>query len=212
MLTIWLNYMVNNIIDETTEQRILAAARKIFLTKGMDGARMQDIADEAGINKAMLHYYFRSKDKLFETIFEDIARHFIPRVTEIFQSEQSLFQKIETFCTAYIDQVRQTPYLPVFVLSEANKRPEALVKKMFGNNKLPLQLFFRDVQKEIEKGTIRSINPVQLFLHMLSMCVFPFVAKPMLEHVAGISKKQFDALMEERKKDVPAFIIASIKK
>ncbi|QEC68803.1 TetR/AcrR family transcriptional regulator [Panacibacter ginsenosidivorans] len=204
--------MVKKQIDATAEQRILAAAKKIFLSRGLDGARMQDIADEAGINKAMLHYYFRSKDKLFEMIFEDIARHFMPRIVEIFESDQSLFQKIETFCGAYIDQVRQTPYLPVFVLSEATKRPSALMKKMFDNKKPPVHLFFQQVQKEIEKGIIKPINPVQLFLNMLSMCVFPFMAKPMLEHAAGITKKQFDALMEERKKMVPAFIIASIKK
>lgn len=204
--------MVKKLIDETTEQRILIAAKKIFLSKGLDGARMQDIADEAGINKAMLHYYFRSKDKLFETIFEDIALHFMPRITEIFESDQTLFQKIETFCCTYIEQVKETPYLPVFVLNEASKRPAALMKKMFGNKKPPVHIFFQEVQKEIAAGTIKPIQPVQLFLNMLSMCVFPFVAKPMLEHAAGINKKQFDALIEERKKMIPEFIIASIKK
>lgn len=204
--------MVKKQIDKTTEQRILAAAKKIFLSKGLDGARMQDIADEAGINKAMLHYYFRSKDKLFETIFEDIALHFMPRITEIFESDQTLFQKIETFCCTYIEQVKETPYLPVFVLSEASKRPAALMKKMFGNKKPPVHIFFQEVQKEIVAGTIKPIQPAQLFLNMISMCVFPFMAKPMLEHAAGISKKQFDALIEERKKMIPEFIIASIKK
>src|SRR5205809_3897614 len=102
--------------DDTTEQRILTAAKKIFLAKGLDGARMQDIADEAGINKAMLHYYFRSKDKLFETIFEEVAIHFLPRITEIFESDKSLFKKIEAFCEVYIEQVKQMPYLPFFVL------------------------------------------------------------------------------------------------
>lgn len=204
--------MVKKQIDKTTEQRILAAAKKIFLSKGLDGARMQDIADEAGINKAMLHYYFRSKDKLFETIFEDIALHFMPRITDIFESDQTLFQKIETFCCTYIEQVKETPYLPVFVLSEASKRPAALMKKMFGNKKPPVHIFFQEVQKEIVAGTIKPIQPAQLFLNMISMCVFPFMAKPMLEHAAGISKKQFDALIEERKKMIPEFIIASIKK
>lgn len=204
--------MVKKQIDKTTEQRILAAAKKIFLSKGLDGARMQDIADEAGINKAMLHYYFRSKDKLFETIFEDIALYFMPRITDIFESDQTLFQKIETFCCTYIEQVKETPYLPVFVLSEASKRPAALMKKMFGNKKPPVHIFFQEVQKEIVAGTIKPIQPAQLFLNMISMCVFPFMAKPMLEHAAGISKKQFDALIEERKKMIPEFIIASIKK
>ncbi|MEP6846665.1 MAG: TetR/AcrR family transcriptional regulator [Panacibacter sp.] len=204
--------MVNKQTDETTEQRILSAARKIFLSKGLDGARMQDIADAAGINKAMLHYYFRSKDKLFETIFEDIARHFMPRITEIFESDETLFKKIETFCCVYIDQVKETPYLPLFVLNEASKRPAELMKKMFGNKKPPLQLFFDQVQQEIKQGVIKQVHPVQLFLNMLSMCVFPFMAKPMLEHAAGINKKQFDVLTEERKRLIPAFIIASIKK
>jgi TetR/AcrR family transcriptional regulator len=198
--------------DDTTEQRILAAAKKIFLSKGLDGARMQDIADEAGINKAMLHYYFRSKDKLFETIFEEVAANFLPRITEIFESDKSLFKKIEAFCEAYIEKVSQTPYLPVFVLHEANKQPEILVKKMFGSKKPPIHLFAKQVEEEIKKGIIKPIHPLQLFLNMLSMCVFPFMAKPMLEHTVGISKKQFDTLIEERKKLVPEFIITSIKK
>jgi TetR/AcrR family transcriptional regulator len=198
--------------DDTTEQRILAAAKKIFLSKGLDGARMQDIADEAGINKAMLHYYFRSKDKLFETIFEEVAIHFLPRITEIFESDKPLFKKIEAFCEVYIDQVRQMPYLPFFVLYEANKQPEILVKKMFGPKKPPIHLFAKQVEEEIKKGIIKPIHPLQLFLNMLSMCIFPFMAKPMFEQAAGISKKQFDAMIDERKKMVPEFIIASIKK
>lgn len=198
--------------DDTTEQRILSAAKKIFLAKGLDGARMQDIADEAGINKAMLHYYFRSKDKLFETIFEEVSTHFLPRITEIFESETSLFKKIEGFCEAYIEQIKQMPYLPVFVLYEANKQPEVLVKKMFGAKKPPIHLFAKQVEEEIKKGIIRPTNPLQLFLNMLSMCVFPFIARPMFEQAIGIGKKQFDAMIEERKKLIPEFIIASIKK
>jgi TetR/AcrR family transcriptional regulator len=198
--------------DDTTEQRILAAAKKIFLSKGLDGARMQDIADEAGINKAMLHYYFRSKDKLFETIFEEVAIHFLPRITEIFESDKSLFKKIEAFCEVYIEQVKQMPYLPFFVLYEANKQPEILVKKMFGAKKPPIHLFAKQVEEEIKKGIIKPVNPLQLFLNMLSMCIFPFMAKPMFEQAVGISKKQFDVLIDERKKLVPEFIIASIKK
>lgn len=203
---------IGETLDQSTEQRILNAAKKIFLTKGMDGARMQDIADEAGINKAMLHYYFRSKDKLFETIFTDIATHFFPRIVEIFEGNSTLFEKIELFCQEYIGKVQQAPYLPLFVLSEANKRPEMLLKKMFGNRKPPVHLFFQQVEKEIKEGKIKPISPAQLFLNMLSMCVFPFMAKPMLEQGIGINKKQFDAMIEERKKLVPQFIIASIKK
>lgn len=85
--------------DLTTEQKILEAARKIFLEKGLDGARMQDIADKAGINKAMLHYYFRSKDKLFEQIFLEVAGHFLPKIMAIFESERLCLKKLKPFAT-----------------------------------------------------------------------------------------------------------------
>src|SRR3954468_10948841 len=111
--------------DLTTEEKILEAARKIFLAKGLDGARMQDIADEAGINKAMLHYYFRSKEKLFEKIFTEVAGHFLPRIATILASENSVLEKIDTFCAEYINQVMQTPYVPIFILNEINRQPEA---------------------------------------------------------------------------------------
>lgn len=203
--------MVNIKIDAGTEDRILDAARKIFLSRGLDGARMQDIADEAGINKAMLHYYFRSKDKLFETVFMEVAKGFLPRVAEIFESQNPLFEKIRLFCETYIHQMKETPYLPLFILGEAAKRPETFVKKIFGNRKPPVHLFVAQVQQEIEKGTIKPVHPLQLLINILSMCVFPFMARPMLEHVAGVNKKQFDAIIEERKKLVPEMIIASLK-
>jgi TetR/AcrR family transcriptional regulator len=204
--------MVKKQIDVSTEQRILSAAKKVFVTKGMAGARMQDIADAAGINKALLHYYFRSKEKLFETIFKEVARDFLPRVNQIFESDKNLFEKIEMFCREYIDQIRKTPYLPIFILNEINQQPEKLVKKMWGNRKPPVNLFFEQVQKEIKKGIIRPIHPAQLLMNMLSLCIFPFAARPMLELVGGINKTEFDALMQERKTMIPQFIISSIKK
>src|SRR3982751_3647938 len=98
--------------DLSTEEKILSAAKKAFLTKGMDGARMQDIADKAGINKALLHYYFRSKDRLFEMIFLEEARKFMPRIATIMLSELTLFEKIEKFVDQYIDTLSQNPLLP----------------------------------------------------------------------------------------------------
>jgi AcrR family transcriptional regulator len=204
--------MVNKQIDESTEQRILSAAKKVFIAKGMAGARMQDIANAAGINKALLHYYFRSKEKLFEMIFKEVIHEFLPKINFIFESEKSLFEKIGMFCREYIDQIRKTPYLPVFILNEINQQPEVLIKKMWGNRKPPVDLFFNQVQKEIRKGTIKPIHPAQLLMNMLSLCIFPFAAQPIIELVCGISKPQFDKLMEERKTMIPQMIIESIKK
>ena len=197
--------------DATTEDRILAAARKVFLNKGMDGARMQDIADEAGINKALLHYYFRSKDKLFEQIFLEVATAFLPKVFAILESNATLFQKIERFCEEYISQLIKTPYVPIFILNEINRQPQAFLKKVLGTNKPPFQIVLLQIEREVKAGVIKPIPPLQLLLNVVSLCLFPFVARPMVELVAGMNTKQFQLLMEQRKKEVPVLIIESIK-
>src|SRR5438046_9561187 len=113
--------MVNIKKDQSAEEKIIAAARKVFLSKGLAGARMQDIADEAGINKALLHYYFKNKQKLFEEIFMDAAGKLFPRINVIFRSDEPLFVKIEQFCNEYITVVLENPYLPLLVLNELNQ-------------------------------------------------------------------------------------------
>jgi TetR/AcrR family transcriptional regulator len=212
LLTIWLNRMVKSKKIDTTEQRILDAAKKVFVKEGMAGARMQDIADAAGINKAMLHYYFRSKEKLFETIFIEVAQHFFPKIMMIFESDQGLFKKIEMFAAEYIDQMKLTPYLPIFILNEINRQPETFIKKMMGNRVPPVKRFFEDVEKEIKKGVIKPIDGAQLLLNIISLCIFPFVARPMFQMVMNMDRAMFDKMLEQRKKEVPEFIIESIKK
>ena len=198
--------------DLSTEEKILSAAKKVFLTRGMDGARMQDIADEAGINKALLHYYFRSKDQLFEKIFLEVASAFLPKIFAIIESDSTLFEKIERFCDEYISQVMTTPYVPIFILNEINRQPHAFLKKVFGSNRPPIERLVPQIQKEIKAGTIKPIEPLQLFVNILSLCIFPFLFSPMVQLVTGMDTKQFNALMEKRKKEVPKMIIDSIKK
>ena len=213
MLTIWLNYMVKNKKDKGAEEKILAAARKVFTTKGMAGARMQDIADEAGINKALLHYYFRDKDKLFETIFMDEAQRFFPKINAIFQSDDPLFEKIEKFVDEYIDEMQENPYLPWFVLNEINRDPDRFMERVLGESNRPKPAkFLEQIEKEIKKGTIKRIHPLHLLMNLLSMTIFPFVARPMITRNLHLSETQFRKTMEERKKEIPKFIIDSIKK
>lgn len=204
--------MVKTKKDKNTEERILAAAQKIFLKEGMAGARMQDIADEAGINKAMLHYYFRNKEKLFEQIFTELSQHFFPKLVMIFESDENVFQKIEKFVAEYIDQMRETPYLPIFVLNEVKRQPETFIKKMMGNKKPSVKKFFTSVEAEIEKGIIKPINPAQLLLNIISLCIFPFVARPIFQTVANVDRSTFDKMLEQRKKELPKFIIDAIRK
>jgi len=199
--------------DKGAEEKILAAARKVFTTKGMAGARMQDIADEAGINKALVHYYFRDKDKLFETIFMDEAQKFFPKINAIFQSDDPLFEKIERFVNEYIDEMQSNPYLPWFVLNEINRDPDHFMQRVLGNENKPKPAkFLEQIEKEIKKGTIKRIHPLHLLMNLLSMTIFPFVAKPMMTRNLHLSETQFKKLMEERKKEIPKFIIDSIRK
>jgi AcrR family transcriptional regulator len=205
--------MVKNKKNKGAEERILAAARKVFTTKGMAGARMQDIADEAGINKALVHYYFRDKDKLFETIFLEEAQRFFPKINTIFSSDAPLFDKIENFVNEYIDEMLENPYLPWFVLNEINRDPDQFMYKIWGENNLPKPgKFLEQIEKEIKEGAIKRINPVHLLMNLLSMTIFPFVAKPMITRNLHLSELQFRKTMEERKKEIPKFIIDSIRK
>ena len=204
--------MVKNEKDPSTEERILSAAKKVFISKGMAGARMQDIADEAGINKALLHYYFKNKEQLFENIFIKLTHGFWQQITSVFESDTPLFEKIRTFCSIYIDKVIENPYIPLFVLYEMNQRPAGFVKKMFRSNPPRPGKLMQQIEAEVKAGTIRPTSPAQLIMNMLSLCVLPFIGKPMFMTVMNIDEKTFLSLMHERKKSVPDFIINSIKK
>jgi len=181
--------------------------------KGMAGARMQDIADEAGINKALLHYHFKNKEKLFEVIFMEAAAKLFPKINEIFISDQSLFEKIENFCHEYIAIVLENPYLPLFVMNEINQDPEYFLQKVWkGKNRPNPEKFLEQIEREVKKGTIKRISPVQLLMNLISMTIFPFIAKPMFQQNLGLDEMQFRSVMEQRRKEIPKFIIDAIRK
>jgi len=198
--------------DTNTEQLILEAAKVVFIKKGMEGARMQEIADEAGINKALLHYYFRSKDKLFTAVFKESVFKLFPNIVELLKSDIFLFDKIRLFVDNYIDIINANPLLPSFVIHELSRNPETVVEMIKSSGINPVY-FVNQVQQEIEKGTIEPVHPLHLIVNMLAMCIFPFVAKPILQEVIfNQDQKKFDIFMQERKKEVSDFIINSIKK
>ncbi|MFZ4401069.1 MAG: TetR/AcrR family transcriptional regulator [Bacteroidales bacterium] len=199
-------------LQETdTEILILKAAKKVFFKKGYDGARMQEIANEAGINKALLHYYFRSKDKLFEAIFYDAFQQFIPRMVEKIFSEIEFEKKIEIFVENYLEVLMKMPQLPNFVLTEMNRNPERIAE-MFSKMGLNPGLILQLIQKEIDTGKIRSINPKQLLINTIALCAFPFAAKPLMKIVLFENDtEKYNVFLEERKKEVCQFIIQSIK-
>lgn len=196
--------------DLTTEQLILVAAKKVFIRKGLDGTRMQEIADEAGINKSLLHYYFRTKDKLFDVIFKEIIMSFAPNIVEILNSPISLFDKIELFAATYIDMLLENPYIPGFLVNEVSKNPSRIVStlKMHGVNP---SILGEQLRKEAEAGVIRPLKVEDLMANLFSLCVFPFIAKNIFSSVLEMSEEDYMVFLTARKKEIPTFIINSIK-
>lgn len=209
MLTKWFNHLVNKM--NTTELNILTAAKKVFSVKGKDGATMQEIANEAGINKALLHYYFRSKDLLFEQVFFQEVKKFSQILKNAIAQEVDLYQKINNICETYILMAIENPFVPVFVIGELNKQPDLFIQKMFDGDLPDFPKLALQIKQEVDAGNIRPISPQQLIMNMMSMCVFPFLMKPMFILGMQIEKDVFTNLMLQRIKEVPAFIIESIK-
>lgn len=200
------------IADISTEQKILVAAKTVFIKKGFDGARMEDIAKEADINKALLHYYFRSKEKLFEQIFDTFASQILPNVAIVMESEGSIYDKIEVFVHNYIAFFMQNPDLPIFVLTEINRNPERVIAMMSKTQSFPkMQQFVGQLMVEVQLGKVKPINPVHFFMNMMSLCVFPFVAKPMIKNMIKLSEEDFQTILNQRKQEVTRFIFDAIK-
>jgi len=197
--------------DTNTESEILNAAKRIFQRKGMIGARMQEIADEAGINKAMLHYYYRSKQLLFEAVFKKAFLLLAPQLNEIMNSEDSICVKIKNFTHNYISFVIKHPYLPNFIIQELNRNPE-FIKNLMTEKHFPTIDKFKDqVNTKIAEGVIRPIKAEQLFINIMALNIFPFIAAPLLKGFVNADDSQYKHLMEERKTEVADFIINSIK-
>ncbi len=200
--------------DTNTEEKIMAAAKKVFLRHGMAGARMQSIADEAGINKALLHYYFRSKEKLFSIVFQKAVKEAIPQIIKVFKTNISFFDKIRKFVNEYLEFIAKNPYLPMFIMHELASRPEHL-KELLDSSQFDNEFIFQAIQNEVDKGTIRPVKPEHLMVNIMSLCVFPIVAKPMINKILMRDKQDedaYDKFLEERKIEVSDFVINSIKR
>lgn len=196
----------------TTEEKIFNAARIVFQKKGFAGARMQEIADEAGINKAMLHYCFKNKELLFQAVFMNAFSQLVPQINEIFNSRDSVFEKIRKFTHSYISFVILNPYLPPFVIQEMNNNPEFVLSFLENENRPNPSVLISQIEKEIASGIIKPINPKHLLMNLISMTVFPFAAQMMIKGMLQISDTEFNQMMEERKTSIAEQIINSIKR
>ena len=197
---------------ENTEERILDAAKEVFLEKGNDGTRMQEIADKAGINKSLLHYYYRSKEKLFGAVFKFAFSHFAPNIISLVNdNKDDIFTLIRKFVSLYMDIVMKNPFIPTFILSEVNKKGTVFVNVIKAAGVNP-QAFRDRIQKEVEAGRIRPIDANQLIVNIIGMCIFPIIGRPIIQVILfEDNKADYDKFLESRKKEVADFIINSIK-
>ncbi len=214
----WFNHSVNSNLKSMTEQQketeaiILEAARRVFISKGLDGARMQEIADEAGINKALLHYYFRSKDKLFEMIFREEIGKFLPGMLMTVIADDIPFdEKLRLIVKNYITLFLDNPFLPAFIIREINRNPER-IKEFFeksGFKPEAIQLVIRalSVQLAIPPEQVRH-----LIVNIISLCVFPFAGRPVAERILfNENTWEYDRFLEERKENVASFVLNAIR-
>lgn len=199
--------------DQTTEERIKDAAKAIFVQKGYAGARMQEIAEEAGgINKALLHYYFRSKDQLFEKIFDEVFQEVMPKLNAVLKTEGTILEKVDAFVDEYIRNVRRHPHIPLFVIHELSQNPDRFVQKITSNPNLPnIAGLIMEIMQAMEEGKIRSFAPVHLFMNVIAMCVFPFVARPIIQSITQLDDENWEEMMDERSTAVKQFIRAALE-
>jgi AcrR family transcriptional regulator len=198
---------IKTVSDTSTEEKIKNAARIVFHKKGFAAARTRDIAEEAGINLALLNYYFRSKEKLFNIVMLETFQNFFASIFLVFNdSATSLEEKIEKFASDYIDLLFQEPEIPLFIMSEIRNNPTELLQKTNIKNAIFHSVFVRQYNEGVKAGKIRNQLFQHFMMNFMGLIIFPFIAKPLLKEISGLNEEQFNKIIEERKALIPIWI------
>ena len=205
--------------DGSTEQQILDGAHTVFLRHGTSGARMQDIAAEAGVNQALLHYYFRSKERLSEAVFRRAAAQLLPRVIEVMASNAALEDKIARVVDLELDYLLRAPYLPGYIISELHNHPERVpqllsaVTGMTPEHVGPrvVTRLRQQLEEGVRDGRFRPTAPDQLIVNLFSLCIFPFAARPMLMAILGMDQQGFEQFIAQRRGQLADFVLGALR-
>jgi TetR/AcrR family transcriptional regulator len=199
-----------------TKARILDAADAVFVRRGIDGARMQEIADRARVNKALLHYHFRSKAGLARAVWLRIASSFVPGVLEMLASDLSLDDKIDRFVDSYHTLLTGHPYLLAFALTEAARRPEMVQGFYSADRRLAVQRLLgtlrRQIDEQVQAKRMAPVSAEQFFVTLVSSCLFPFVARPILAASLGLRPAAIRRFMEQRRTELPEFLKRALQR
>jgi len=197
--------------NSTTEEKIKQAARKVFTQKGYAGTRTRDIAEESGFNLALINYYFRSKEKLFDIIMTEEISGFAKKVLEIVNTATtSFYEKVEQISESYIGFLIDHPGVPLFIINTMNDDPKKFFSKIgFGAKTQPPIMLIQLLEILIKEK--RNVHPMNIMMNVIGMIVFPFLATPIAQRVGNMSKNEFMLILEHRKKMIPVWTKAIIE-
>jgi AcrR family transcriptional regulator len=206
-------------LDERTEARILEAAHAVFIQRGTAGARMQEIAAEARVNQALLHYYFRTKDRLAEAVFRRAAAELLPRVIAVLGSDVPLEEKVGRVVQIELDTLLRAPFLPGYLISELHHHPERLPQLISAITGLTpgeisrpvLKKLHEQIAERVKAGKMHPITPDQFVVNLLALCVFPFAARPMLMALFGIDRSGFERFIDRRRAELGPFFLRALR-
>lgn len=189
------------VIDAHTEELIKETAMRIFFVEGRLHATTEVIAKEAGINRGLIHYYFKGRDKLFEAVFKEAMMIVHNRIQELFFSKKMSFRnKISGFVEMFIDQNVKYPYLETFLITEINREDFKVPVPMTDDLRTQLlEHIEEDLKKEIREGRVPKMSAEQFLLNTISLCAYPAFAKPMLKQMMNIDEKAYQKMIQERK-------------
>ncbi len=198
---------------QDVEKEIIESAKKLFINNGFKGTTMRNIATDAGVNLAMLNYYFRSKENLFDIIFEEAFQKMSSNIIPVMMADMGVVEKIRAFVDVYIDGLIKNSAIPGFIFQEVFVNPSRLFSKLETKPQIieNIKQFQLQLKKEADEGLIKHIeNPLDLLVNIVSMCLFPFIAKPVIEEATGCSDSEYEIYMTLRKKTVADFIVNAI--
>ncbi len=188
-----------------TEQQIMEVAEEMFLSKGFAMTTTTEIARRVGCNQALVHYYFRTKDNLFEKLFERKFTILASAISSDSLKNSGLKEKIEAIVTTHLNVIIANPKLPFLVINELTTNParfENIISKLREQSLIILGNLEKELQEEIKKGTIRDISAFDLLLNILSLNIFMFLAKPLLLGVRNMSQAEFDSFVQKRRQEI----------
>ena len=201
--------------EQSLEQTILEVAEKLFLEKGFSMTSTTEIAKEVGCNQALVHYYFRTKDNLFNVIFEQKFKLFFQGIFEMKNMGKLKFKdKLKYIIESHFDLLRKNPGIPSLILNELSRRPEqitALREKLYELPEKLIKELNEELRLEIEKGNIRDISLIDLIVSMLSLNVALFIMLPVVEKALLWDVAQKEFMISHRRTENVDFILKSLR-